>query len=361
MNLLFDLPFDSRLIAFSSLDRYYKVKSPVYFVAVQADIGQLAAHLDHPVFPGAELADVLVRDGEAEYFLTTVDDFQDLPHISFAPLNISYEPKRNCYLDPLSEYEFLKSRGFQFRGQSNADWDLFYAVLGIARYGWRISSLEWDFTEEFWGIFEQRFLLSRILEGNFAADGLLFLGKIGFVETFWPELNSMVMTAHSKDHHPEGDVWLHSLETLRYRKTRDLRLSLGLLLHDCGKPFALEQNGHKFDRHAQIGASIARKFLRKLDMGSQLIQDVCFLVENHMLPPGLTELPLFKFSDILGSELFPLLLELYRCDLSSTFRGPDGYYEACRVYRKWLKDSKNFYKSDPRINSLRKKEIKTFL
>jgi poly(A) polymerase len=41
------------------------------------------------------------------------------------------------------------------------------------------------------------------------------------------------------------------------------------------------------------------------------------------------------------SRLFPILLELYRCDLSSTFRGPDGYYRACRIYRSFLKNVSN--------------------
>jgi len=45
------------------------------------------------------------------------------------------------------------------------------------------------------------------------------------------------------------------------------------------------------------------------------------------------------------SDLFPGLLEVYRCDLSSTFRGPDGYYEACKVYRAFLKHRKNPFRS----------------
>jgi poly(A) polymerase len=42
----------------------------------------------------------------------------------------------------------------------------------------------------------------------------------------------------------------------------------------------------------------------------------------------------------MSSALFPLLLEVYRCDLSSTFRGPENYYDACTVYRRFLKSQR---------------------
>ena len=40
----------------------------------------------------------------------------------------------------------------------------------------------------------------------------------------------------------------------------------------------------------------------------------------------------------------PVLLELYRCDELSTFRGPDGYYDACAAYKTYLKNSRNPYR-----------------
>jgi len=47
----------------------------------------------------------------------------------------------------------------------------------------------------------------------------------------------------------------------------------------------------------------------------------------------------------MSSQLFPLLLELHRCDLSSTYRGPDGYYRACKVYRAYLKNVRNPFRT----------------
>ena len=47
----------------------------------------------------------------------------------------------------------------------------------------------------------------------------------------------------------------------------------------------------------------------------------------------------------MADPLFPVLLELYRCDLESTFRGPNPYYRACKIYRSYLKNSANPYRS----------------
>jgi poly(A) polymerase len=150
---------------------------------------------------------------------------------------------------------------------------------------------------------------------------------------------------HSKEHHPEGNVWDHTLETFAYRKTTDLSLSYSLLFHDAGKPIATPNEGRRFDRHAQIGGGIAVKFLRKLGYTEGLIKDVSFLVREHMLPAFLHELPTYRTEHVMSSHLFPLLLELYRCDLSSTYRGPDGYYRACKVYRAYLKNVRNPFRT----------------
>ena len=56
----------------------------------------------------------------------------------------------------------------------------------------------------------------------------------------------------------------HTLATFAHRKVPDLVLSLGLLLHDAGKPRATPQEGKRFFAHAEIGARVARRFLGRL-------------------------------------------------------------------------------------------------
>jgi len=120
-----------------------------------------------------------------------------------------------------------------------------------------------------------------------------------------------------------------------------LDLSLALLLHDVGKPRATEAEGRKFDRHAEIGRTMAERFLLRLGFPSKLVSDVSFLVRYHMLPAALPRLPPNRVEGVIDDPRFPILLELYKCDELSTFRGPDGYYEACAAYKAYLKNSRN--------------------
>ena len=144
------------------------------------------------------------------------------------------------------------------------------------------------------------------------------------------------------------------METFRYRKLPDFRLSLALLLHDTGKPIAASAEGRRFDRHAELGANTAERFMRRLGFPSRLIGEVSYLVRYHMLPAALPRLPLNRSQDAVENPLFPVLLELYKCDELSTFRGPEGYYEACAAYRGYLRNCRNPLPQrrgeDPRAN-----------
>jgi poly(A) polymerase len=65
-----------------------------------------------------------------------------------------------------------------------------------------------------------------------------------------------------------------------------------------------------------------------------------------MLPAALPRLPPNRVEGVIDDPRFPILLELYKCDELSTFRGPDGYYEACAAYKAYLKNARNPWRSD---------------
>jgi poly(A) polymerase len=238
------------------------------------------------------------------------------------------------------------------------------ASLLLARYGFKTDLPPENFspvtdevtTEAFRretppGPETQRVFLSCLLVSPRPDLGLEFLKRSGFLRELWPLLASLDDVDHSKEFHPEGNVWNHTLETFRHRKPAssgafDLRLSLGLLLHDIGKPASTSTGSHRFEGHAELGAGAAARFLRRLGYGASFVDDIFYLVKNHMLPAALKRLPLSKTEEIMASPLFPTLMELYRCDESSSWKGLDGFYENSAAYQTYLKNLKNPYRSN---------------
>ncbi|MDR0401142.1 MAG: HD domain-containing protein [Treponema sp.] len=196
---------------------------------------------------------------------------------------------------------------------------------------------------------EQRMLLTGLLDSPRPDLGFEFLKLTGIVERCWPELSILDDVDHSKEFHPEGNVWKHTLETFRHRKGSprggyDLRLSLALLLHDSGKPLSESSGGQRFRGHAELGAIQARRFLDRLGFAPAMIADVAWLVKNHMLPAAMPRLPLIRTQEIMEAPLFSTLMELYRCDESSSFKGLDGYYKSSAAYQSYLKHRRNPYR-----------------
>jgi len=333
--------------SFSALDAYFGLeRAPVRFIAFGSDLVELARTFERLEFRSLPLADAsLVADDLTIHFRCVDDDFRsDEGTASFAPLDLFRVPGTRRFFDPRSAYESVRADEISPGRDDGAQ--LFEAAVLLSRYGY---SLPGDFLprpprEMPPGV--QRDLLALVLTSTRPERGFEFLRATGFVGAFWPELAALSGTSQSKEYHPEGDAWDHTLETFQYRKTHDLALSLALLLHDTGKPGAAAIDGKRFARHSEIGAGMARRFLARLGFDAATIDTVAYLVRWHMLPAALSRLPVHAAREAMEDRRFPLLLELYRCDELSTFRGPDGYYRACAAYREWLRNVGNPYRDE---------------
>jgi len=364
--------YSVRLVSFTALDRFCGLRpGPARFLETDADLAALSRLFDTLRFPGAALADAAVDCGEADgerwtWYLRCLDaDESAIP--SYAVLGFSWDARRRAYQDPEDLYPIV--RGFRDPPKEGAERPSWIAqedpltgtgrwraaadaALILSRYrvgGAAPNELEKRIDrlreEPPLSAEEQRVLLSSLMVSRKPDAGLSLLKRTGFLAAHWPALAAMDGVDHSKEFHPEGNAWEHTLETFRYRKIADLTLSLGLLLHDSGKPLAEASGGKRFDRHAELGAMTARRFLGALGFEGRIVDDVDFLVRNHMMPAALPRLPLNRTQAALESPLFPLLLELYRCDESSSFKGPEGFYESSAAYRTYLRNVKNPYRS----------------
>ena len=340
----------------TAIDSYcgFSMKKPIAFYLVETGIVELARifeALDYPSLPYADASLGAEAAGLEARFLC-VENI-DSPRIgALAATDFRRNPINGHYFDPQGIYPALKRRRVA-TGSREGENSLFETAVMLSRLqadeGMAMPALPLpDKPSALW----QRDLLSLILQSPHSAQALEFLRESGFVRAFWPQLDSLLLVDHAKDCHPEGGGWSHTMEALGYRKSLDLTLSLALLLHDVGKPLSESSEGRRFDKHAEIGAKVAARFLRSLGFEETVIQDAAFMIRWHMLPAALPRIPISQVSDIVLDSRFTDLLELFRCDEFSTFKGPDTYYASCAAYRAFMKNHRNPYRDrDGRKNA----------
>ena len=105
-------------------------------------------------------------------------------------------------------------------------------------------------------------------------------------------LQRLASTEQSPIHHPEGNVWNHTLLVVdqaasrKEESTDPCVFMWAALLHDIGKPTATKIRKGRLTAydHDKIGASLAREFLSALSRDADFIDRVCWLVRYHMQP-----------------------------------------------------------------------------
>lgn len=166
--------------------------------------------------------------------------------------------------------------------------------------------------------------LLKILRGPRPAMGIELLRTTGLLETFLPELLDQVGCEQSPQHHPEGDVWTHTMKMLK-TMARDAtkagqptsaHMALAVLLHDIAKPATRTEGPDRirFDGHDKKGAVLAEAVLKRLKCDRKTIQAVSSLVAGHMKFLNVHKMRHGRLVHWMRDELFPLQLELHRLD-----------------------------------------------
>ncbi|HZA52881.1 MAG TPA: CCA tRNA nucleotidyltransferase, partial [Candidatus Udaeobacter sp.] len=83
--------------------------------------------------------------------------------------------------------------------------------------------------------------VTRILTEGGARKGFELLDEAGLLKVLLPEIEAMKGVEQSPEHHPEGDVFIHTMLTLSYLDSPTETLAYGCLLHDVGKPACIRR------------------------------------------------------------------------------------------------------------------------
>ena len=155
--------------------------------------------------------------------------------------------------------------------------------------------------------------LCKILMSKNARQGIELINEIGAMKYVIPELEQCIGLGQNSYHF--GDVWVHTMAVLENHCNLfepDLICRLAALLHDIGKIECrtVDEHGrvHFYD-HEFIGSDVAKRILQRLKFDNKTIDEVCFIIRNHMRAKGfendcrkMKEKSINKFMYICGNE-----------------------------------------------------------
>lgn len=161
------------------------------------------------------------------------------------------------------------------------------------RYGWEIEIKTYESMKRYVDrldiISKERIKdeFNKILLSDNASMGIRTLCDIGAMKYIIPEVDEMIGMEQNAYHF--GDVFEHTMALLDYDtkhfESDDITVRLALLLHDIGKirTRSVGDDGRvHFYEHEFVGSDMVVDILKRLKYDNKTIDDVRFLVKNHM-------------------------------------------------------------------------------
>jgi tRNA nucleotidyltransferase (CCA-adding enzyme) len=166
--------------------------------------------------------------------------------------------------------------------------------------------------ERLWGEFE------KLLSARRPSIGFALAMDVDVVSKLFPELQALEGCVQEPEWHPEGDVWVHTLQVIDRARERvddlprpqQLAVMLGAVCHDFGKPAttAFVDGRIRSIDHEDQGVAPASGFLDRLNVhsidGYDVRRQALGMVAQH-LKPGMW----FKVRDEVGDGAFRRLAQ----------------------------------------------------
>jgi tRNA nucleotidyltransferase (CCA-adding enzyme) len=238
---------------------------------------------------------------------------------------ISWDPLTGEYLDPFHGRDDLARRLLRVVDPSTFPEDslrVLRAVQFAARFSLTLESDTRDLcrgiplddlpAERVWGEMEKLLMAER------PSIGLALALDLKVIQRLFPELFALVGCEQEPEWHPEGDVWVHTLQVVDQARTRiadlprpqQITVMLGALAHDLGKPATtafIDGRIRSID-HEEQGVAPATAFLDRLNIhtidGYDVRHQVLGMTAQH-LKPGMW----FKVRDEVGDGAFRRLAQ----------------------------------------------------
>jgi tRNA nucleotidyltransferase (CCA-adding enzyme) len=252
---------------------------------------------------------------------------------------ISWDPLADEYVDPFDGRRDLEARRLRVVDPATFPDDslrVLRAVQFAARFEFALDDearavcrtipLDDLPAERIWGE------IDKLLAAPRPSIGFALAQDLGVIDRLFPELAALVGCPQEPEWHPEGDVWVHTLQVIDQARIRIDGLSrpaqvavvLGAVCHDLGKP---ETTAHIDGRirslnHEERGVAPATALLDRLGVhsieGYDVRRQVLGLVAHH-LKPGMW----FKVRDEVGDGAFRRLAQKVDLELLARLAAAD--------------------------------------
>ncbi|MCF6227814.1 MAG: CCA tRNA nucleotidyltransferase [Planctomycetes bacterium] len=186
--------------------------------------------------------------------------------------------------------------------------------------------------------------LTKLLTRGNASHGFRLMSETGLLKVILPEIEAMHGVEQPPEHHPEGDVFIHTMLALDHLPAdASLTVRLAALLHDVGKPetFKVLNERIRFIGHDSLGSGIAWQILNRLKFSTEVIRRVVFLVSDHLRFMNVQKMKTSTLKRFFREPYFEELLILHRADCLAGSGNLEDYEFAVQKLKE--------FKSDPEI------------
>jgi tRNA nucleotidyltransferase (CCA-adding enzyme) len=233
---------------------------------------------------------------------------------------IFWDPLTDEHLDPFDGRRDIEDRMLRVVDPATFCDDSLRALRAIqfaARFEFALDATAHDLcrqvplddlpSERVWGEIEKLLLARR------PSVGLALALELGIVAKLFPELKALDGCPQEPEWHPEGDVWVHTLQVVDQARTRiddlsrpqQLTIMLGALCHDLGKPTTTKFSEGRIRSldHEEQGVEPALALLDRLNVhsidGYDVRAQVVGLTAQHLKPGAW-----YKVRDEVGDGAF---------------------------------------------------------
>lgn len=214
------------------------------------------------------------------------------------------------------------------------------AVRFATRFGF---SLDPDTANAIWGLAENiesvpaERIMKEILKmaeqpGWKFADGIELMKSLDLIDYVFPEVFLMDSLPQSPEHHPEGNVYQHSISALRQYDGEDPVVNMCILFHDIGKltTHSVDEDGiHHYYNHSNSCTPLVDALANRMKFDNNLRSAMHLCASKHMRFHFLGREKERKILELMHDPHFDVLYKVAECDTKSrkeAFREEDWLY-----------------------------------